>query len=652
MLFYLAVVAVAFCSCQPLRRPPKPNAYSHCPDPMIDHITRSTPLVLLLACASVGADPPPVMFRGNPEHTGVSTARFFSGQGGVKWQVRTDGAVRSSPAVTDTRVFVGSGDGGLYALDRTDGRVVWRFDAGGAVDASPAVADGIVVAATLEGRIFAVEEGSGGIRWSLQTGAALPVNTSPAGGWDLWASSPVIVGSTVVIGAPDGGVYSLDLATGKQHWRTQTNGRVRATPSVHDGTVVVGSWGGRVYALDLSTGAERWVHRTEGDTLDSRKFGFDRRAVQSSAAIVNGSVYVGSRDGAIYALDEATGKRRWRVSHRGSWVIGSPAVHAGKVFVGSSDGHFIQALDPETGREIWNLPTGANVLASPLVVGNFLVIATARTDASAGDLLVLNPATGAVRWRLPLDEASNSSPAAANGELYLGTEAGTVMAIHEVSPVVPRMAVFYDSTRTEKPATPGGRLALEYFRELGYQALDADSLASFFAARIGDEVPSGVVFAMDVLPRSVAPVLADSVLLRRYLKAGGKIVNFSVPLGAVVRDSSGAVLGDEPKRIEQLLGVPAATVDYDEGLAAPTAEGRSWGINRTFRGDYPIATSAVTQVLAINHDGMATAWVRSYRRDRPGSGYVQLWGLGATLERLPAIRAAAEYGLLRKVVRR
>ena len=308
------------------------------------------------------------------------------------------------------------------------------------------------------------------------------------------------------------------------------------------------------------------------------------------------------------------------MSHRGSWVIGSPAVHAGKVFVGSSDGHFIQALDPETGREIWNLPTGANVLASPLVVGNFLVVATARTDASAGDLLGLNPATGAVRWRLPLDEASNSSPAAANGGLYLGTEAGTVMAIHEVSPVVPRMAVFYDSTFSEKPATPGGRLALEYFRELGYQALDADSLASFFAARIGDEVPSGVVWA------------------------GGKIVNFSVPLGAVVRDSSGAVLGDEPKRIEQLLGVPAATVDYDEGLAAPTAEGRSWGIDRTFRGDYPIATSAVTQALAINKDGMATAWVRSYRRDRPGSGYVQLWGLGATLERLPAIRAAAEYG--------
>lgn len=615
---------------------------------MINHITaRNASLLLLLACPSAGAGPPAVMFRGNPEHTGVSSARFFAGQGGVKWQVQTGGAVRSSPAVTDTRVFIGSGDGALYALDRSDGTLIWRFDAGGSVDASPAVASGIVVAATLAGRVFAVDEASGLLRWSLQTGPVLPANTTPAGGWDLWASSPVIVGSTVVIGAPDGGVYSLDLASGKQLWRTQTNGRVRATPSVHGGTVVVGSWGGRVYALDLATGAERWVHRTEGDTLDSRKFGFDRRAVQSSAAIVDGSVYFGSRDGAVYALDEANGNRRWRVSHRGSWVIGSPAVHEGKVFAGSSDGHFIHALEPETGREIWNLPTGANVLASPLVVGNSLVIATARTDAPAGELLALNPATGAIRWRLPLDEASNSSPVAAKDELYLGTEAGTVLAIHEVNSVVPRMAVFYDSTLAGRPATPGGRLALEYFRDLGYQVLNADSLARFFTARIRDEVPSAVVFAMDVLPRSVAPVLADTTLLHRYLKSGGKIVNFSVPLGAVVRDSTGAVLGDEPKRMEQLLGVPAATLDYDEGAAAPTAEGQRWGIDRTFRGDYPIAASAVTRALALNRDGMATAWVRGYRDDRPWSGYVQLWGFGATIERLPAIRAVTEYGLLR-----
>ena len=103
----------------------------HRPDHMPVH-SSSVLLVLLLGCATAAADPPPVMFRGNPEHTGVSSASFFPGQGGVKWRVQTGGAVRSSPAVTATRLFVGSGDGHLYALERTRGAVLWKFAAGDA----------------------------------------------------------------------------------------------------------------------------------------------------------------------------------------------------------------------------------------------------------------------------------------------------------------------------------------------------------------------------------------------------------------------------------------------------------------------------------------------------------------------------------------
>ena len=58
---------------------------------------------------------------------------------------------------------------------------------------------------------------------------------------------------------------------------------------------------------------------------------------------------------------------------------------------------------------------------------------------------------------------------------------------------------------------------------------------------------------------------------------------------------------------------------------------------------------AVTHVLATNPNGRATAWVKQYRKGRSGSGYVQLWGFGASVERLPLIRSATEYGLLRSV---
>jgi hypothetical protein len=317
------------------------------------------------------------------------------------------------------------------------------------------------------------------------------------------------------------------------------------------------------------------------------------------------------------------------------------------VFVGSSDGHFIQAVDASTGSEVWRLPTKANVLSSPLYIGGALVVGTHRSDAPWGDLLALDAATGAVRWRLRLDDAIDSSPVAAGGELYVGTDGGALLAIHQVSPVAPRLAVFYDSTLVGEPGAVGGRLAFEYFRDLGYQPLDGDSLASFLSARITDTVPSVVVFAMDLLPRSVAPVPADTVLLRRYLDAGGKVVSLGLPIGAAVHDSSGAFLGDDPKRMERLLGVPAAALDYDQDASAPTEAGRRWGIDRRVRGDYPMLVSAVTEALSLDVHGRATAWVKAYRPDRPGSGYVQLWGLGATVDRLPMVRAAAEYGLLR-----
>ena len=78
------------------------------------------------------------MFRGEPTHAGTAP-RLFAGQGGVRWRVRTGGTVHSTPAVTGDRVYAGSGDGFLYAINRNDGTVAWRFDAGNPVHASPAV---------------------------------------------------------------------------------------------------------------------------------------------------------------------------------------------------------------------------------------------------------------------------------------------------------------------------------------------------------------------------------------------------------------------------------------------------------------------------------------------------------------------------------
>jgi len=76
---------------------------------------------------------------------------------------------------------------------------------------------------------------------------------------------------------------------GKLRWRYQTGYSVQSSPAVVNGVVYVGSDSDSVYALNASNGILRWQYRTGG-------------YVFSSPAVVNGVVYVGSEDSYVYAL--------------------------------------------------------------------------------------------------------------------------------------------------------------------------------------------------------------------------------------------------------------------------------------------------------------------------------------------------------------
>src|SRR6266852_4929045 len=73
--------------------------------------------------------------------------------------------------------------------------------------------------------------------------------------------------------------------------------------------------GFRRIALDAATGKEKWRFKT-GDDPDTH----NQVGIQSSAAVVDGAVYFGSRDSNLYALDAGTGQKKWAFSTKGSWV--------------------------------------------------------------------------------------------------------------------------------------------------------------------------------------------------------------------------------------------------------------------------------------------------------------------------------------------
>jgi outer membrane protein assembly factor BamB len=159
-------------------------------------------------------------------------------------------------------------------------------------------------------------------------------------------STPAVADGVVYVGsiehhAAHGALFAIDAGSGVERWRFSTIGEVRSSPAVADGVVYIGSGGahdaedeqepdrGSLYAVDAATGAERWRFAAGG-------------AIDSSPAIVDGVVYVGSGDGSLLAIEAATGVELWRFQTDGE-VGSSPAVVDGVVYVGSTDG-FIYAV--------------------------------------------------------------------------------------------------------------------------------------------------------------------------------------------------------------------------------------------------------------------------------------------------------------------
>ncbi|GLC23553.1 PQQ-binding-like beta-propeller repeat protein [Roseisolibacter agri] len=273
--------------------------------------------------------------------------------GTVRWRATTEGYCHSSPVLADGRVIVGSADGHVYAFDARTGAPRWKRRTGGPVYASAAVARGIVGIASGDGSVYGLDAATGAVRWTY----ALPASVS------AFAQSPAATdGTRFFIGAWDRHVYALDAATGALVWRRPGTDRSFAYsaaiggPAVADGVVYIPSNGNVMHAFDAVTGETRWTYSSPGD-----KVGY------SSPAVVDGRLYVGCLGdrGEVRCLDARDGRELWAAATGSTIYDSSPAVSDGIVSIGSVDGQLwtIAAADGRIlGRHA--LPTG-HFLASP-----------------------------------------------------------------------------------------------------------------------------------------------------------------------------------------------------------------------------------------------------------------------------------------------
>lgn len=333
---------------------------------------------------------------------------------------------QDSPMFRNDAAHSGIYSGGVPAFHR----VKWTFHAQSEIASSPAIVHGIVYVGSNDGKLYAIDQQTGEQKWEFTTGSRVP-------------SSPAVADGLVYFLSYDGQFYAVNAGTGKLQWKFANPGERRfaakhihgsqpagetmpdpfdvylSSPAVWNGTVYFGSGDGNVYALDAATGALKWKFKT-GDV------------VHASPAIAGGKLFIGSWDSYFYALDAATGKELWRFKtgedadiHNQVGIQSSATVANGIVYFGCRDSNFY-AVDEATGRQRWAFNNkGSWVITSPIVQEGKVYFATSDTRL----FHILDAQTGAAIDSMPLNWPTFASPAIAGSTIYLAGNDGKLRAI-------------------------------------------------------------------------------------------------------------------------------------------------------------------------------------------------------------------------------
>src|SRR6266487_1112399 len=200
----------------------------------------------------------------------------------------------------------------------------------------------------------------------------------------------------------------------KPYWTAKTGNTINSSPAVANGIVYLGSDDHKLYAFNATNGTLLWAV-SAGDR------------VYSSPTVSKGVVYFGSTDGKFYALDATSGNPRW-IAPIGNQIYSSPVVVNGIVYIGSTDGK-LYAMNATTGAPTWSTHIGSRVNSSPTVANGIVYVGSADMQ-----LYALDVTTGKVLWTAAdSQDVLNSSPAVAGRRVYIGSPDGHLYAYNATS---------------------------------------------------------------------------------------------------------------------------------------------------------------------------------------------------------------------------
>jgi outer membrane protein assembly factor BamB len=243
------------------------------------------------------------------------------------WRYKTQ-PVESSPLLHGNRLFIGSWDHGVHAINAKNGKRIWRFQADNQVNTSAAWWKGRIFIGSDSGTLYSLSAKTGRLLWSSGAGT------------EFWYATPTVAYGRVYIGNTDGTMYAFGAKTGNLLWARPLGSYIYGAAAVVHRKVYVGTYDGKFYALDAATGDVRWQIDAHG-------------AVHAAPTVMAGLVY--------YAVCSSCGEAAQR-----SVARGPDATYA----VRERDGH-----------EVWHFQAGK--YANPVISDGDRIYVTGRAHQFA-----------------------------------------------------------------------------------------------------------------------------------------------------------------------------------------------------------------------------------------------------------------------------
>ncbi len=288
------------------------------------------------------------------------------------WDSRLSALLSGGPVAGLNKIFIGSENGKIYALDAQTGELIWQENIKGEIINAPAIESGIVVVNSASGIMKAFNAENGEELWKVEQD--VPALTLRG------ISAPVIASGGVLVGTGKGGVNVYLLDKGQQGWSTEIGEPTGSTElervvDVDSAPVVFGD---KIYAIS-SRGNLAAIELKSGRVIWKRQYSSYRQI-----AIYRNTIFLTSVRGHVYALDRVNGIERWSNLALANRGVTGPVIVNDSVVVGDFEG-YLHWLNQETGEIVARHEVDSSgIHSTPTVVDNVLY-----SQSRDGDLQVI-----------------------------------------------------------------------------------------------------------------------------------------------------------------------------------------------------------------------------------------------------------------------